>query len=134
MSFRPDQRWLSVARRDLEAARTLATAPRPVPEVAAYQCQQAAEKLVKALLIRRGVQPPRSHDVGRLLDLLADAGDDVSAMDGFARLTEFAVLHRYPSDSPDEPAPPSSAEVLAWVRRIEAVLDAVAGPAPPGSP
>jgi HEPN domain-containing protein len=134
VSFRPDQRWLSIARRDLDAARTLATAPRPVPEVAAYQCQQAAEKLVKAMLIRRGVQPPRSHDVGRLLDMLADAGGDVSALHGFARLTEFAVLHRYPSDSPDEPPPPSPAEVLDWVGRIEAVLDDVASPAPEGSP
>jgi HEPN domain-containing protein len=39
--------WLIKAQRDLAAARKLATSPDPYLDVAAYHCQQAAEKVTK---------------------------------------------------------------------------------------
>jgi len=131
VSFRPDLRWIAVARRDLDAARTPATAARPLAEIAAHHCQQAAEKLVKALPIREGVHPRPSHGIGRPFDMLAGTGRDVSAMRDLARLTEFAVLHRHPSDSPDEPPAPSAADIPVRISEIETLLSAVA---PSGSP
>jgi HEPN domain-containing protein len=62
-----------------------------------FECQQAAEKAVKALLIHWGLEAPRAHDLARLLSLLEEAGEDIP--DGVreaAELTPYAVLGRYP--------------------------------------
>jgi HEPN domain-containing protein len=40
-------------------------------ETLGYHAQQAAEKLIKALLALNGHDYPRSHNIGLLLDLLA---------------------------------------------------------------
>ena len=39
------------------AARNCLDGPHYLPEIAAYHCQQAAEKLVKAVLIHGGIEP-----------------------------------------------------------------------------
>jgi hypothetical protein len=57
------RRWLETARRDLLAARNCVDGPHFLPGIAAYHCQQAGEKLVKAVLIHRGIEPMRSHDI-----------------------------------------------------------------------
>ncbi|HEY0833800.1 MAG TPA: HEPN domain-containing protein [Azospirillum sp.] len=43
--------WLGVVEQDMKAIRNNLYGPDPVPTVAAYHCQQAAEKLVKATLV-----------------------------------------------------------------------------------
>lgn len=125
-----DPRWTAIAARDLLAAETLLDGDRPVPEIAAYLCQQAAEKIVKGVLAARGVDPPWTHDVGRLVDMLADGGAETAPFAGLRRLTVFATLYRYPSDVDGEPPPPAADEVRAWIAEIRAALRAVspAGP------
>ena len=54
---------MALADDDLQAVRLLLAS---VPRQAAYHLQQAAEKIVKALLVREGVDPGRIHQVGRL--------------------------------------------------------------------
>jgi HEPN domain-containing protein len=44
------QGWLIKAQNDLATARKLAEHPNPLLDTAIYQCQQAAEKAVKAFL------------------------------------------------------------------------------------
>jgi HEPN domain-containing protein len=87
--------WLDHARSDLLAARRSA-GPGVRWETPCYQAQQAAEKAIKAVLIRSGVMPPRTHYLERLLRLLPrDVGrpPDVLAS---VRLTQYAVETRYP--------------------------------------
>ena len=43
--------WLAVAGRDVCSARACLDAYDPIPETAAYRCQQAAEKVIEALLV-----------------------------------------------------------------------------------
>lgn len=62
--------WLAVVERDLKAARNCLFGPEPTEEAAAYHCQQAAEKLVKAVLVSEGVNAPYSHDIRVLVGLL----------------------------------------------------------------
>jgi HEPN domain len=65
---REARRW--VARADLDAAgaeRLLTGAP-PLPAVAAFHCQQAVEKLLKAALVQGGVRPRKTHDLESLAD------------------------------------------------------------------
>ena len=42
-----------------------------------FQAQQAAEKSIKAVMIKRGIDFPYVHDLRRLLALLQDAGEEV---------------------------------------------------------
>ena len=62
--------WLAVVERDLKAARNCLFGPEPTEEAATYHCQQAAEKLVKAILVSEGVNAPYSHDIRVLVGLL----------------------------------------------------------------
>lgn len=70
----------------------------PIIEVATlgFHAQQAAEKLLKALLAVGGHDYPRSHDLELLLDLLASVGrplpDALQDVDGLAL---FATVYRY---------------------------------------
>ena len=61
------RRWLETAGRDLLAARNCIDGPHFLPGIAAYHCQQAGEKLVKAALIYRGIEPIISYDVDMLI-------------------------------------------------------------------
>jgi HEPN domain-containing protein len=62
------QQWLLKASHDLIAARTLIERGPVVFDMAAYHCQQAAEKAVKAFLVFNDQDPDKTHDVDRLLD------------------------------------------------------------------
>ncbi|NYZ17616.1 HEPN domain-containing protein [Azospirillum sp. RWY-5-1] len=51
------RRWWTVAAEDLRVAQACHAMAPPSPGNAAYHCQQAAEKLVKGLLVATGVLP-----------------------------------------------------------------------------
>ncbi|MHC4444528.1 MAG: HEPN domain-containing protein [Planctomycetota bacterium] len=65
-------------------------------EIIGFHCQQAAEKLLKALLSHLGVDFPRTHNLRYLMDLLADFGHTVpSELNDLDLLTPFGTLFRY---------------------------------------
>jgi len=65
-------------------------------EIFGFHCQQAAEKLLKALLSQAGIGYPRTHNLRLLMDLLADSGQplptDLAELD---ILTPYGTLFRY---------------------------------------
>jgi HEPN domain-containing protein len=108
--------WLAVAEIDLKAARNCLHGPEPTPQAAAYHCQQAAEKLIKAALVAEGVHPPRSHDIGGLAELLPAGHPLRPAFARLERLTVYAIAYRYPpADMLANPPEPAVAAVDAWV-------------------
>ncbi|MEX2219616.1 MAG: HEPN domain-containing protein [Phycisphaerales bacterium] len=72
----PVAEWISKAQGDLDVARREAAYENHNPDVIAFLCQQSVEKLMKAALVSRGVQPPRVHDLPELLRRLNAAGLD----------------------------------------------------------
>ena len=97
--------WLRKADGDLRAAEKLAESPEFFSEVA-FHCQQAAEKYLKAWLTAEQHEPPRTHDLEKLVYLVADFMAIVPDDERLATfLTPYAVLSRYPNDDDnDEPA------------------------------
>lgn len=89
--------WLMVASVDMDSAKTmLAGGPKTYTWVAVL-CQQAVEKLIKALLVYHQINIPRSHDIGMLLSLLVDGEEEFVQRNSDALvLTQFAVAPRYP--------------------------------------
>jgi len=62
-------RWL-IANRDVRSAQACLDAVDPIPETAAYHCQQATEKLIKGLLVLARVPFRKTHDLEVLRDLV----------------------------------------------------------------
>jgi HEPN domain-containing protein len=87
--------WLNRARSDL----TLAGIEEPgvYLEDLCFHAQQAAEKAIKGLMIRRQVRFPYVHDLNRLLELVEKDGLQIPVrIQEAARLTRFALADRYP--------------------------------------
>lgn len=111
---------LEKAEGDLRAVETLAADESQADHVIGLFAQQAVEKSAKAVLVTRGAEIPRTHDVGYLCELLADAGADIpDAVAAADWLTPWAGTWRY--DSFDEhldraKASEAAQAALAWAR------------------
>jgi HEPN domain-containing protein len=115
--------WVRSANGDLAAARQLFSGGPEIIRGAVFHAQQAAEKFLKAVLVWHQVEFPKTHDIGRLADLLetVDAGLAARVREASA-LTPYAVEARYPSDLP-EPTLDEAREALAIAARVrDAVL------------
>lgn len=108
--------YLSEVDEDLRAARQLTN---PLNRGAAYHLEQAAEKLVKAVRLARGLEATKEHRIDLLLEALAE--DALAAdLDVLAPLSAYATTYRYPSPAGNiRPSPPAS-EILIWANKIEA--------------
>ena len=72
-----------------------------------FHAQQYAEKMIKAKIALMGIEPPRSHDLSDLLDLLEDSPSLLRARDCCEILSQYEVSTRYPNEifryfSPEE--------------------------------
>jgi HEPN domain-containing protein len=91
--------WLIKAKRDLLSAKELARATEPLLDTAAYHCQQAAEKAVKAFLLYKNIRFDKTHDINVLILQAMDVEPTFSSHIETARiLTPLAVEFRYPGD------------------------------------
>jgi HEPN domain-containing protein len=90
--------WLRRAKSNLVRAREDIRLPGVAKEDLCFDAQQAAEKAIKAVLIRLGIRFPYIHDLGALLALIEEHGGTIPLhIKEAARLTRFAVEARYPS-------------------------------------
>jgi HEPN domain-containing protein len=55
--------WLRVARSDQRVARICIAVDPPARDVAAFHCQQAAEKLLKGFLVLASIDFGKTHDL-----------------------------------------------------------------------
>lgn len=118
------EEWLRYARADLAVCQVAMERTEISPEIACFHAQQCAEKSLKALLLTKQIQFPRTHVIEFLLDLLSDAGVAVpEEVDEAVILTQYAVQTRYPGvwepvtrDEAREAAA-LAARVLAWAAR-----------------
>jgi HEPN domain-containing protein len=93
--------WLKKAELDLRTAVRLA--PEQVfRDIVVFHAQQAAEKYLKALLTKRQLEFPKTHEIRRLLDLLSESDGEISEeLADVIWLDPFGVAIRYPSDQPE---------------------------------
>lgn len=94
--------WLRRARSNLALAETEPTRPEILFADLCFAAQQAAEKAIKGVLVRRRVRFPKSHVIVDLLSLLEEHGVSVPAdVVAASDLTVHAVVTRYPSEDAD---------------------------------
>lgn len=119
------RRWLARVDEDLRAADALLAATPPALGAAAFHCQQAAEKMAKAVLIALRQPPPKLHDIEELgRRIRAHDAALAEAFEEFAGLTRWYVSARYPDAGIDEVPPAEElhdivARLYELCRRIE---------------
>ena len=99
--YPPDdpREWLNRARSNL--ARAKAKRKGVYLEDLCFDAQQAAEKAIKALLIKLDMNFPYVHDLAELLTLVEKAGQAVpEPIKRAEELSRFAVFTRYPGIGP----------------------------------
>ncbi len=114
-------RWLRFAAEDLEAAEALRSAPGVAARHVATLGQQSAEKAVKAGLVFLDVDPPRTHNLELLVDLLPDDWGVHESSADLVQLSLWLVESRYPGEWP-ETASSDAAQALADAREVLAVM------------
>ena len=92
--------WMVKAWRDLEIARRAVDGEPPLYDVAVYHCQQAAEKAVKAYLVRQEKPYEKTHDIEVLVDLASEVDASFKTLaDAADALTPYATRFRYPNST-----------------------------------
>jgi len=94
----PWQEWVDKAEEDWTAlSRLVAGETAGIADVIVFLCQQVAEKYLKAFLVREAVEPPYTHNLATLLDLVGTRCPELECLrEDVEVLTPFAVAFRYP--------------------------------------
>jgi HEPN domain-containing protein len=124
--------WLHVAESDVRAARLCLGADRPLHDVVAFHCQQAAEKLLKGFLVWAGVHVRKTHDLEVLGDLVRAHFPAVEPLlKPMADWNAWSVAYRYPGEAGGEPEPPADelSAALEVIAQLDAALRSLAPPA-----
>ncbi len=112
------QDLLLMARMDLDALRGMLGNPLFADEIFGFHAQQAIDKALKAWLAARSVSFPLTHDLSRLLGLLEENGNDVSAFWPLVQYTLFAVQARYEAGLMETEAPIDRSAVIEEVQQL----------------
>jgi HEPN domain-containing protein len=116
--------WMQIAERDLRGAMLMEQAPE-LFDLAAFHCQQAAEKALKGFLTQHDRPYRRTHDLTELLRQCSEIDPAFAAFVDAARtLTPFAGDVRYPGvvDVPPEQAAAALSMATELVRFVAARL------------
>ena len=122
--------WLSRAQLDLRAAEVDLAATPPLVADAAFHCQQAVEKALKALLTHHDHLFRRTHDIGELaLACLQHESSLEPLLRKAAPFTEYAWRFRYPGEL-FEPDPDEVEAALRIAHRVVADVRLATGQIP----
>jgi HEPN domain-containing protein len=93
------RRWVEKAENDLRNAEYVLTLKEDCPtDTVCFHCQQCAEKYLKALLIFRGVDFPKTHDLVLLFNLSINECELSLQIGEVQPLNRYSVEARYPGD------------------------------------
>ena len=91
-------------------------------EVIGFHCQQAAEKILKALLSDLGAAFHKTHELGALMDSLARSGAPLPGeFENLDALTPFGAVYRY--DDYDGTKSLNRAETRALLKSLRAWVE-----------
>ena len=113
------RKWIALARADLAHAAG-GLPPGGSHENLCFHAQQAAEKALKAVLLKLDLPFTRTHSLQSLLDLFPSGTRFPFNAEDVAGLTAYAVATRYPGEAPAvtgeecRAAIQAAEQVVAW--------------------
>jgi HEPN domain-containing protein len=91
--------WVIKAENDLKtASHTLKIARGCPTDTVCFHAQQCVEKYLKAFLVSKGIDFPKTHDIERLVTLLPESIWLRLSIEEQRSLTAYATVTRYPGD------------------------------------
>lgn len=111
--------FLDLADADIDAALLLAGAGN---RYAAYHCQQAVEKLIKAIHLHLGKEAGIEHRLDVLIGSLPDADPWRSRLEPFGAYTMYATTFRYPRPAGRLYDPPDPRQVSLDCQEIRKLV------------
>jgi len=113
--------WFEVASEDLRVTNACLRLTPPSLGNAAYHCQQAAEKVIKGLLVGSGVSFRKVHDLDELAGLASPLYPPLATdLDQCRRYSAWATDYRYPPE--DEAVPPACQDIEEAVTILQRLL------------
>ena len=111
--------WTKQAEEDFILARAALKRKQPLTSGACFHAQQSAEKYIKALLISKGIEFPKTHDLLMLNNLCSAAGIFLEINQKHLNtLSDYAVRTRYPGDAPTVNDAKEAIELAKLVRNL----------------
>lgn len=114
--------FLRIAAEDLDGARQLASSNN---RNAIYLCEQAAEKIIRAVVTSEGKHAGIKHDLAEIVDLIPDENPLKPELRAIEHLSQYATAYRYPvasSKTKRIPRSPTAAELRDALDKLAAVL------------
>lgn len=111
--------WAARAEEDYALARLALRRKTPLAYGAVFHAQQCAEKYLKALLVARDQEFPKTHDLAALSDLCSQNSIILPIdQDALQRLAAYAVQVRYPGEDPSVEEARTALKIAQTVRRF----------------
>lgn len=110
---------LRIAREDLDGARVLNTSGN---RNAIYLCEQAAEKIIRAVLTSEKIHAGIRHQLEEMIDLIPDENPIKVRLRALQHLATYATSYRYTTPTGRIPPDPSRDDVDAAAKEIETIL------------
>jgi HEPN domain-containing protein len=99
---------------------------RVTDEIIGFHCQQAIEKMLKAVLSELKITYRRTHDLTELLDLLIEKGVNIPPeIEELDELFPFAVEFRYAVLPEDDETPFDRKEARELVRKVRKWVESI---------
>ena len=111
--------WANYAEEDLTIAKSALRRNKPLTTASCFHSQQCAEKYMKALLIAKDIEFPKTHDLPILNTLCSNAGIFTGfTKDDLGRLSGYAVHTRYPGNQPTPDQAKEALEIALNIRKF----------------
>jgi len=112
--------WIEKAQGDFNVAqRELRVRRLPNYDACCFHAQQCAEKYLKAFLVSRKVEPPRTHNLVDLLTMSVAQDEALELIRGALELLNaYAVDIRYPGESATKEEAREAAKAMKQVREF----------------
>jgi HEPN domain-containing protein len=111
------ERWIKRAESDFRTANSSALSDDPVWDAIVFHSHACVEKLLKALIVRSGTYPPRTHDLTELLATQPPViRDSAAAVRACRLLHDLWPRSRYPESA--EPTPEEARMALEAARQV----------------
>ena len=113
--------WIARAESDFRSAEQLMASPDPAVDAICFHAHGCAEKLLKALIVSRGVYPPRTHILTQLLHRQPPSLRNDKALESACALLQSL----YPQSRYPEAAMPTIDQARRALEAARAVRDRI---------
>lgn len=111
--------WVEYAEEDFVMAKSALRRRKPLVTASCFHSQQCAEKYLKAMLIAKDAEFPKTHDLIILDRLCNEAGIFTGfTKEDLGRLSGYAVHTRYPGNQPAVEEAEDALETTGTIRRF----------------